>query len=99
MQFKRIAFSLLCSLILVLAAFAQSKPYQPFDRAITKAEEKWVRETFKKMTLEEKIGQMFMADAYYTYWQRDSEPYRQLQHHITDNKVGGVLIFRSEGIG
>ena len=96
MQFKRIAFSLLCSLILVLAAFAQSKPYQPFDRAITKAEEKWVRETFKKMTLDEKIGQMFMADAYYTYWQRDSESYKQLQHHINDNKVGGVLIFRSE---
>ncbi len=96
MKLRLFVFVFALSLAYLPSALTQTKPYQPFDRAITKSEEKWVRETFKKMTLDEKIGQMFMADAYYTYWQRDSEPYKQLQHHIVDNKVGGVLIFRSE---
>jgi beta-N-acetylhexosaminidase len=50
----------------------------------------------KKLTRDEKIGQLIMADAYLTFWNRDSAAYQQLQHHIVDNKVGGVIIFRSE---
>lgn len=87
---------LLLTLLLAPAATTQTNLYQPFDRPLTKKEEKWVRDTLKRMPLDEKIGQMFLADAYITFWNRDSEPYKQLQHHIVDNKVGGVLIFRSE---
>lgn len=96
MKWRLIAFALALSLGYLPAGLTQTKPYQPFDRAITKQEEKWVRTTLKNMTLDEKIGQMFLADAYITFWNRDHEAYKQLQHHITDNKVGGVLIFRSE---
>ncbi|HQR34110.1 MAG TPA: glycoside hydrolase family 3 N-terminal domain-containing protein, partial [Blastocatellia bacterium] len=54
------------------------------------------RKTLKSMTLDEKIGQMFMADANVVFWNRESEEFKKLQHHIVDNKVGGVLVFRSE---
>jgi beta-N-acetylhexosaminidase len=91
-----LAFFLALVLAFVPTAFMQTGPYQPFDHPLTKKEEKWVRDTLKRMPLDEKIGQMFLADAYITFWNRDSEPYKQLQHHIVDNKVGGVLIFRSE---
>jgi beta-N-acetylhexosaminidase len=37
-----------------------------------------------------------MADANIVFWNRESEEYKRLEHHIRDNKVGGVLIFRSE---
>lgn len=91
-----IAFALALSLAFLPTAATQTKPYQPYDRPLTAREEKWVRDTLKRMPIDEKVGQMFLADAYITFWNRDNEAYKQLQHHIAENKVGGVLIFRSE---
>lgn len=91
-----IALALFCTLVFIPAATTQTKTYQPFDRPLTNKEEKWVRDTLKRMTLDEKVGQMFLADAYITFWNRDNEAYKALQHHIVDNKVGGVIVFRSE---
>ena len=39
---------------------------------------------------------MIMADANVVFWNRESDEFKQLRHHIVDNKVGGVLVFRSE---
>lgn len=92
----------LAPLLIALALFsaamvsAQSGKYQPYDRKLSKKDEDWVRKTLKSLTLDEKIGQMFMADANVVFWNRESEEFKKLQHHIVDNKVGGVLVFRSE---
>jgi beta-N-acetylhexosaminidase len=87
--------ALLAAWLVTAFATAQQK-YQPVDRPLSKKEEKWVRDTLKKMTLDEKVGQMFLADAYYSgFWNREHEAYKQLQHHVVDNKVGGILVFRS----
>ncbi len=97
---KKLKF--LATLLIVFTLFssamvsAQSSKYQPFDRKLRKKDEAWVRKTLKSMTLDEKIGQMFMADANVVFWNRESEEFKKLQHHIVDNKVGGVLVFRSE---
>lgn len=77
-------------------ASTQKNAYQPFDRRLSKKDEDWVRKTLRSMTLDEKIGQMIMADANIVFWNRESEEYKKLQHHIVDNKVGGVILFRSE---
>ncbi len=92
------ALALFFGLALALAPIAATQTRsQPVDRKLSKQEEKWVRDTLKKMTLDEKVGQMFLADAYYTgFWNRDNEAYKQLQHHVVDNKVGGILVFRSQ---
>ncbi len=95
-KLRLIALVLTLVFAFISAGFTQTGPYQPFDRPLTKKEEKWVRDTLKRMPLDEKIGQMFLADAYITFWNRESDQYKQLQHHLVDNKVGGVLIFRSE---
>ena len=87
-----IAFALISSAV----ASAQSSKYQPFDRKLSKKDEDWVRKTLKSLTLDEKIGQMFMADANVVFWNRESEEFKKLQHQIVNNKVGGVLVFRSE---
>ncbi len=83
----------LCSSAIVSA---QSNKHQPFDRKLSKKDEDWVRKTLKSLTLDEKIGQMFMADANVVFWNRESEEFKKLRHQIVDNKVGGVLVFRSE---
>jgi beta-N-acetylhexosaminidase len=87
---------LICTFFNASFSLAQSSPYQPLNRELTKLEEKWVRDTMKQLTLEAKIGQMFMADGNAIFMNRETEAYKQLEHHITKNKVGGVLWFRSD---
>jgi hypothetical protein len=37
-----------------------------------------------------------MADANVVFWNRENPDYQKMRHHLVDNKVGGVLLFRSE---
>ena len=89
-----IAVSALLAVPVLLAG--QTPSPKRFDRALTKKEAKWVKDTLARLSLDEKIGQMFMADANAVYMNRDTDLYRQLEHHIRDNKVGGILLFRSD---
>ena len=87
---------LIFALLLPSLSFAQPSAYQPTNRELTRDETKWVRDTLKNLTLEEKIGQMFMADGNAIFMNRETESYKQLEHQIKDNKVGGILWFRSD---
>lgn len=91
-----LAVLLLIGLLFSSLASAQGNKYQPVDRKLSRNDEAWIRKTLKSLTLDEKIGQMIMADANVVFWNRQSEEFKKLQHHIVDNKVGGVLVFRSE---
>jgi len=89
---------LICLLVFV-AAFApavatENNPGLPFDRKLSRKDEDWVRKTLRSLKLDEKIGQMLIADASVIFWNRESSQYKKLQHHIVDNKVGGVILYR-----
>jgi beta-N-acetylhexosaminidase len=92
------AFSLLLTFALLLApgASTQTGGNLRFDRKLGKKEEEWVRKTLYSFTLDEKIGQMIIADANVVFWNREGADYKKLRHHIVDNKVGGVILFRSQ---
>jgi beta-N-acetylhexosaminidase len=92
----QIKLLLVFSFFINALAFAQSLRYQPTNRELTRDEEKWVRDTLKSLTLDEKIGQMFMADGNAIFMNREVDAYKQIEHHIKDNKVGGILWFRSD---
>jgi len=77
-------------------ASTQNRGDSPFDRKLDKGDEEWVRQTLASLTLDEKIGQMIIAEANVVFWNREGEEYRKLRHHIVDNKVGGVILFRSQ---
>jgi len=91
-----LAVALGCGLLTWPLASAQSNKYQPFDRKLTKKEEDWVHKTLRSLTLDEKIGQMIVAEANVVFWNREGAEYKKLRHHILDNKVGGVILFRSQ---
>ena len=55
---------------------------------------KWANEQLRKMSLEEKIGQLISVGVNATFLNQDSDAYRALKHQIEDNKVGGVILFR-----
>ena len=51
----------------------------------------WVEQTLKKMTLREKIGQMLMVYSFGFFTSTESAEYKELQHQINDNRVGGFI--------
>jgi beta-N-acetylhexosaminidase len=55
---------------------------------------KWANDQLRKMSLEEKIGQLISVGVNATFLNQDSDAYRALKHQIEDNKVGGVILFR-----
>lgn len=55
------------------------------------AENQWVDSTYNSLTLEEKIGQLFMVAAYSN---KDSVHVNAVDKLITENKVGGLIFFQ-----
>jgi beta-N-acetylhexosaminidase len=98
-RIRAIFLSLILGLLLAWTSSPEAgsnSPWQRFDRKLTAAEESWVRQTLSSLSLEEKIGQMMMAEANAIFVNRQSDEYRKLQHNIVDNKAGGVVLFRSD---
>jgi len=81
---KRLIFTLLI-IFFLLPAHSQTTPnlYKSADR---KKMKQWVDSIYKTLTLDEKIGQLFMlvADPSSSYHER-------IQNNIRDQKIGGVL--------
>jgi beta-N-acetylhexosaminidase len=67
---------------------------RPFKREPSSKALKWANDELRKMSLEEKIGQLISVGINATFLNQDSDAYRELKHHIEDNKVGGVILFR-----
>jgi beta-N-acetylhexosaminidase len=95
-KLKVVTLLLTFALLLAPGASTQTGGNLRFDRRLSKKEEDWVRKTLHSLTLEEKIGQMIIADANVVFWNREGAEYKKLRHHIVDNKVGGVILFRSQ---
>jgi beta-N-acetylhexosaminidase len=51
----------------------------------------WADKTLKKMTVDEKIGQLVHINA--TFLNQESNEYKALRRHIVENKVGGIVVF------
>ncbi len=55
---------------------------------------KWADKELKRMSLDEKIGQLIAVGLNATYLNQDSEAFKDLRHQIVDNHVGGIVLFR-----
>ncbi|HKU73516.1 MAG TPA: glycoside hydrolase family 3 N-terminal domain-containing protein [Pyrinomonadaceae bacterium] len=87
------------SILLLLAVVALPVRPQPlkvnaFKRDPSSKALKWANEQLRKMSLEEKIGQLISVGVNATFLNQDSDAYRALKHQIEDNKVGGIILFR-----
>lgn len=103
MWFRRALMGLLVFAVLATAVawfeqplLAGQRGFAPFNRRLTQTEEQWIERTLASLTLDEKIGQLFAVDGNAVFMNRESEEYRRLFHHIVDNKVGTVILFRSD---
>src|SRR6266550_852375 len=67
------------------------KPYSPHP---SKDALKWADEQLRRMSLEEKIGQLISVGINATFLNQDSDAFRVLKHQVEDNHVGGIILFR-----
>jgi beta-N-acetylhexosaminidase len=87
--FRFLALFLLFASVLPLVAKDKDKYLKPQPIKLDKDGEKWAEKTLKKMTLEEKVGQMFMVWARVEFHNIDSADYKKLTDAITKYHVGG----------
>ena len=55
---------------------------------------KWADNELKRMSLDQKIGQLISIGVNATFLNQDSEAYRQLSRQVRENHVGGIILFR-----
>ncbi|MEW5982733.1 MAG: glycoside hydrolase family 3 N-terminal domain-containing protein [Acidobacteriota bacterium] len=56
---------------------------------------RWVERTLKRMTLDEKIGQLLVPSLNAAYLSTDTDEYERLMHLVRDLRVGGFHVFGS----
>jgi len=87
------------------AAAKQAKPapqIKPADalRALRPASRQWVDATLRRMTVDEKIGQLLFTTYHGTFTSTDSAAYKQMLHDVNDLHAGGfILVTRITQLG
>jgi beta-N-acetylhexosaminidase len=76
------------------ASFADKPKNKPYSARASKNALNWANKQLKRMTLEEKIGQLLSVGINAVYLNQDSEAFKALRHQIVDNHVGGIILFR-----
>ncbi len=68
---------------------AQGPPPVVLDRAATR----WIEDTFKRMTLDDKVGQLVMPGVDSTYLATETEAFETIRNQVRDLRLGGVIVF------
>lgn len=82
-------------------AFTASRPlpaaniFPQFPRRPSKEAVKWADAELKKMSVDEKIGQLISVGINATFLNRESDAYKALRRHVEENHVGGIILFGS----
>src|SRR5262249_35036121 len=80
-------------LVLALAsAFAKEKYQKPGPIKLDRDGEKWAEKTLRKLSNEEKVGQLFMVWVRAQFLNRDSETYAQLRDDINRYHIGSFAM-------
>jgi beta-N-acetylhexosaminidase len=70
------------------------QPIKPYSAKPTKDALKWADKELRRMSLDEKIGQLICIAVNATFLNQDSDAFKALRHQIEDNHVGGIILFR-----
>ena len=87
----RRGFFFLTVVILISSAFAKTK-YQPLPVHLDRDGEKWAEKTLRKMSVEEKVGQLFMIWTRAQFFNLNSPDYAQLRDTMNKYHVGSFAM-------
>jgi beta-N-acetylhexosaminidase len=89
---RRTLLSLILASVLTTAAFAKEKYQHPGPIQLTHEGEKWAEKTLHKLTLEEKVGQVFMIWCRASFLNLENPEYLQLRDAIEKYHVGSFAM-------
>lgn len=85
-------FHLLCASFSIVFSQNNSKAFKPNTPPfLVETKNTWVDSVLNNMTLEEKIGQLFMIAAYSN---KDEVHYKEIENYIEKYKIGGLIFFQ-----
>src|SRR2546426_10524068 len=70
------------------------KKFKPYSNHASPEALNWADKKLRKMSLDEKNGQLICAAVNATFLNQDSEAFKALRHQVVDNHVGGIILFR-----
>jgi beta-N-acetylhexosaminidase len=68
--------------------------FRPYSSKPTKHALNWANKELRRMSLDEKIGQLISVGINATFLNQDSDAFNALRHQVEDNHVGGIILFR-----
>jgi beta-N-acetylhexosaminidase len=71
-----------------------AKTNTPYRRKASASALKWADAELKKMTLEEKVGQLIFIGINGRFLNRESDGFKELRRQVEQNHVGGIILFR-----
>ena len=88
-KFVAILSVFICIYLWLIPVFAsQSQKFRPSQKAY-----KWADKQLKKMSLDERIGQLIHIGINAKFLNQESNEYQALKRQVTENKVGGITVF------
>ena len=81
----------LVALLMLLLTFQVQAQKDPLKTKDSIAQDRWVDSIMKTMTVEEKIGQLFMVAA---YTNKDAEHEKFIKNLITEHHIGALIFFQ-----
>jgi beta-glucosidase-like glycosyl hydrolase len=77
--------------VVLLSGSLASQTVNPLE--VDKAGERWVQATLKKMTFDEKVGQLLVSSFQSNFLSTESEDFEELVKAVHEYKVGGFHVF------
>lgn len=77
-----------------LLSGSEQQRLRPYSPKPTKDAIKWADKQLRQMSLDEKVGQLICVGINATFLNQDSDAFKVLRHHVVDNHVGGIILFR-----
>jgi beta-N-acetylhexosaminidase len=74
--------------------FVGAEKIKPYKRQPSAEALQWADKELKRMSLDEKIGQLIAVGVNATFLNQDSEAFKSLRHQVVDNHVGGIILFK-----
>ncbi|MDP3314227.1 glycoside hydrolase family 3 N-terminal domain-containing protein [Lutibacter sp.] len=78
-------------ILLLIGSFVQAQQTNPLETVDAEAQKTWVESHLKKMTIDEKIGQLFMVQAYSN---KDEKHQKGIEELIIKNHIGGLIFMQ-----
>jgi beta-glucosidase-like glycosyl hydrolase len=92
-EYRRAVRHFPLALLLAATAVTLTGGQTPLPATPDKPGDKWVEDTLRKMTLDEKIGQLIVPAVDSTYLASDTDEFDRLAAEVTQLHVGGIHVF------